>query len=195
VARGTQPAALLASPGLGHGEALTAIAAEFSGCRGERIEERLDEASRWLFGAASLGAQDQAHAIAELLTNRLGLRSEASDYRALLVDQALERCSASPLVIAVLGHELGRRSGIRTAVAGAGGHFWTLVRGEEGTALVGPTSPPASGCVRPRCPHQVAHAALARLSLLAPPDGGARAERLLAALPVRGCRRGTPTER
>ena len=131
---------LLASPALQHDQALAAIAGAFS--PGEvRLNERLDELARRLFGAAELGARDQALALADLLTNRLGLISNSSDHRALLIDHALEQRQAHPLLIAALGHELARRAGISTCVGTCGGHPWTVVRDAEGVALVGPALP------------------------------------------------------
>jgi hypothetical protein len=181
---------LLAEPELQHDEAQAALAATFSVTAIQSPSTRLDEASLPLFGAAELDLPEQAHALADLLTNQLCLCPERRDHRALLIDHALSCRAAHPLQIAVIGHELGRRAGLRTFVGACGGEPWTVVRGEDGLALVGPST--IGGGARPaevrrRCPHLVAHAVLSEIGRVAPPDAAKRAERLLRSLPVRDC--------
>ena len=181
-------ARLLAEPGLQHDEAQSALAAAFAVTAIASPRARLDDASLPLFGSASLCVAGQAEALADALANQLCLRPERRDHRALLLDHALAERGAHPLQIAVIGHELGRRAGLSTFVASYGGEPWTVLRGAEGLALVGPASvagDPAADDLHPRCPHQVAHSVLRQLELAAPPEAAERARRLLRALPVR----------
>lgn len=179
----------LGEPGLEHDEAQSALAAAFAAtATGEAPRARLDDASRSLFGCAKLCVAGQAEALAAVLTNQLCLCPERRDHRALLLDHALASRAAHPLQIAVIGHELGRRAGLSTFVASYGGEPWTVVRGAEGLALIGPATPagrPSAAELRPRCPHQVAHSVLRQIELVAPPPTAARARRLLRAVPVR----------
>ncbi len=177
---------LLAEPGLQHDEAQAALAATFSVTAMESPAARLDEASLALFGAATLDVPEQAHALADLLTNQLCLCPERRDHRALLIDHALTCRAAHPLQIAVIGHELGRRAGLDTFVGACGGEPWTVVRGGAGLALVGSASiggPPGASGVQRRCPHQVAHAVLREIERVAPADAALRARRLLRCVP------------
>jgi hypothetical protein len=180
-------ARLLGERGLEHDEAQAALAAAFSVTAMQAPRARLDEASLPLFGCASRCVAAQAQALADALTNQLCLRPERRDHRALLIDHALAERSAHPLQIAVIGHELGRRAGLATFVAGYGGEFWTAVRGAEGLALIGSATVagrPTAAEVRCRCPHQIAHAVLCQIERSGPPEAAERAARLLRAVPV-----------
>jgi hypothetical protein len=185
-------ARLLATPGLQHDQAQAALAASFSVTALEAPGALLDAASLPLFGIGELGVQEQAHALADQLTNGLCLSPDRSRHRALLIDHALTHRSAHPWQIAVIGHELARRAGVASFVAVCEGQPWTVVRGPDSMALVGPASiagRPRPGEVRARCAHQVARAVLAELRISAPEEAARRAERLLRALPCGGCRR------
>ena len=166
---------LLSEPGLQHDEAQAALAATFSATAMESLSSRLDDASLALFGAASLELPEQAHALADVLTNHLCLCPERRDHRALLIDHALCCRAAHPVQIAVIGHELGRRGGLQTFVGSCGGEPWTVLRDGDGTA------------VQRRCPHQVAQLVLRTIAHVAPPDAAKRAKRLLRSVPVSGC--------
>jgi hypothetical protein len=185
-------ARVLGRPGIEHDQAQGALATAFSVTATDSPGALLDEAALPLFGMAPAPVREQAHALADLLTNELCLVPERRDHRALLIDHALTRRSAHPLQIAVIGHELARRAGIAGFVGSCEGEPWTAIRGEGELALVGSASiddgPPASS-VRPRCAHQVAAAVLREIEALAPVESAARAGRLLAGLPVRRCRR------
>jgi len=190
--RESSAARLLRTPGLQHDRAQAALAASFSVTAMESPGSLLDSASLPLFGIGELGVEEQAHALADQLTNGLCLSPDRGDHRALLIDHALKQRAAHPLQIAVIGHELARRAGVPSFVAVCEGQPWTVVRGEERMALVGPSSiagRPRPGEVRARCAHQVARAVLGELRLVAPPDSARRAARLLQALPCGGCRR------
>jgi hypothetical protein len=183
---------LLGRPDLEHDQAQAALAATFSVTATDAPGALLDEAALPLFGIATATVHEQAHALADLLTNDLCLVPERRDHRALLIDHALTRRSAHPLQVAVIGHELARRAGIAGFVGSCEGAPWTVIRGDGELALVGPASiagnSPAES-VRPRCAHQVAAAVLREIAALAPTEASVRAARLLSTLPGRRCRR------
>lgn len=185
---------LLAKAGLRHDEAQLALATAFTGRCPDPALERLDEASRALFPAATVGVREQADALAEQLAAGLRLLPDDLDHRALLLDWALERRRVQPLTIAVVGHELACRAGIPCFVGVAAGRHFTVVHNGSEMALVGcelPATPPLPAAVRPCCPHELAHAVLLRIGEIAPPAWRRRAERLLGALPLRRCARGS----
>ncbi|MBK5220012.1 MAG: hypothetical protein JJE35_09550 [Thermoleophilia bacterium] len=190
--RESSAARLLCAPGLQHDQAQAALAASFSVTAMAVPGSLLDEASLPLFGVGETGVQEQAHALADQLTNGLCLSPDRHDHRALLIDHALTQRSAHPLQIAVIGHELARRAGISSFVGICEGEPWIVVRGERQMALVGPgaiAGRPNTQAIRPRCAHQVARAVLTEIRASAPPDSVRRAERLLRVLPGGRCRR------
>lgn len=190
--RESSAARLLCSAGLEHDQAQAALAASFSVTAIESPGALLDRASLPLFGIGELDVSEQAHALADQLTNGLCLTPARSHHRALLIDHALTRRRAHPWQIAVIGHELARRAGVPSFVGLCEGQPWTVIRGERQMALVGPASAagrPDAQSVRPRCAHQVARAVLAEIAATAPPDASRRAERLLRVLPGGDCHR------
>jgi hypothetical protein len=184
---------LLASGGLQHDRAQLAIVAALTGGGPEPVEARLDDGARALFGARALGVREQANALATLLTDELALQALGGERRALLIDEALVRRQAHPTLIAVIGHELARRAGLRSFVGAIGARHWTVLQAEGEMALVGCElleKPPPSGTVRPRCAHEMAGVVLTGLRRLGPPAWQAPIEDLRAALPLAGgCRR------
>jgi hypothetical protein len=185
-------ARLLSAPGLQHDEAQAALAASLSSTAIEAPGSLLDEASLSLFGAAALGVSAQARELAGVLTNELCLCPDRDDHRALLIDHALTRRRAHPLQIAVIGHELARRAGLSSFVGIFERQPWTVLRGEEGMAMVGPGSVerrPVAPAVRPRCAHLVAREVLLAVRAAGPPERGLRAARLLRVLPIHRCAR------
>jgi hypothetical protein len=190
--RENSAARLLGTPGLQHDQAQAALAASFSVTAMAAPGALLDEASLPLFGVGECEVSEQAHALADELTNGLCLSPDRRSHRALLIDHALTHRSAHPLQIAVIGHELARRAGISSFVGICEGEPWIVVRGESQMALVGPAQiagRPNAQNVRPRCPHQVARAVLTEIRASAPPDSAQRANRLLAVLPGGRCGR------
>lgn len=186
-------ARLLGMPRLQHDQAQAALAASFAVTSMECPGARLDEASLPLFGAAELPLREQAHALADHLTNGLCLNPDQRDHRALLIDHALTHRGAHPLQIAVIGHELARRAGLRSFVGSCEGRPWVVLRDDDGLALVGPATiegRPDADAVQRRCAHQIAYAVLAEIQATAPPAAARRAARLLRAAPVGRCRRG-----
>ena len=184
---------LLGSAGLDHDRAQLAIVAALTGSDPEPVEARLDDAARALFGAGALGVREGAAALATLLTDELGLRPLGGERRALLIDEALARRDAHPLLIAVIGHELARRAGLRSFVGAIGSRHWTVLQAEGESALVGCElldRAASAGSVRPRCAHEVAGTVLRQLRVLGPPAWHAPVDDLLRALPLhRGCGR------
>ncbi|MGE0065910.1 MAG: hypothetical protein AB7T48_01030 [Solirubrobacterales bacterium] len=190
--RESSAARLLGTPGLQHDQAQAVLAASFSVTAMAAPGALLDEASLPLFGAGACDVAEQAHALADRLTNGLCLCPDRRSHRALLIDHALTHRNAHPLQIAVIGHELARRAGISSFVGICEGEPWIVVRGERQMALVGPAhidGRPSAQNVRPRCPHQVARSVLTEVRACAPPDSARRADRLLAAMPAGRCRR------
>ncbi len=70
-----------------------------------------------MFGVADESLFAQADALADVITNRLGLEVNGGDWRTLLLGDALVRRAAHPLLLASLGHELARRAGLHSVVA------------------------------------------------------------------------------
>lgn len=180
---------LLGSAGLQHDRAQLAIVAALTGSAPEPVEARLDDAARALFGARALGVREQANALATLLTDGLALQPLGGESRALLIDEALAHREAHPTLIAVIGHELARRAGLRSFVASIGPRHWTALQVEGESALVGcelldPAGP--AGTVRPRCAHEVAGTVLKALRAVGPPAWHRSVDDLLRALPLHG---------
>jgi hypothetical protein len=183
---------LLGSAGLDHDRAQLAIAGALTGTDPEPVQARLDDAARALFGAGAFGVRDQASLLAELLTDRLALQALGGEPRALLLDEALARREAHPALIAVIGHELARRAGLRSFVGAIGPRHWTVLQSEGESALVGCElleRPPGPGEVRPRCAHEVAGTVLRLLDGSGPNAWRPHLRELRAALPLGGCGR------
>ena len=178
--------ARLARPGLCHGEMLGCMVEVFGQRDSVWVSDWLDEASRPLFGAGRLGLGEQASMLTELLADELGLLPDVDDHRGLLLDHAVRVGTAHPLLLATLGHELGRRAGLHVHVCTAQRAWWTALVDDQAYVLVGCGAEPAAGDpkLRLRCPHQVAFAALMQLMRLGPPELAAPAKRLMCALPV-----------
>lgn len=162
---------LLGAPELAADDALIALADRFAGCDRAGVLARLDDVARGLFGIAALTPRGQADRLAEALSGTLGLRPLTHDHRALLVDRALETRRAHPLVIAAIGHELGRRAGVVTRICRARNDWWLALPGDDVLTALG-CSPGAThpcGPLRAICPHQLASALLAQLGHHGPP--------------------------
>jgi hypothetical protein len=183
---------LLGSAGLDHDRAQLAIAAALTGTEPEPVQERLDEGARALFGAGALGVREQAGVLATVLTEGLALQALGGECRALLIDEALAHREAHPALIAVIGHELARRAGLRSFVGSIGARHWTVLQAEGETALVGCElleRPPLPGEVRPRCAHELAGTMIGMLGTLGPPIWRPHLAELRRALPLGGCGR------
>jgi hypothetical protein len=177
---------LLQTPDLAADDALIALAGRFAGCDRAAVLAQLDDVARGLFGAAALAPRACADWLAEALWDTLALRPVTHDHRALLIDHALATRRAHPLVIAAVGHELGRRAGIETRICRAGTDWWLGIPGDEVLTAVGcsPGSAHPVGPLRAICPHQLAYALLAHLGHDGPPAWHALAGELLERLPT-----------
>jgi hypothetical protein len=189
---------LLGSAGLQHDRAQLAIVAALTGGEAAPVEARLDDAARALFGVAASDVRAQAGTLATALTDGLALQALGGEPRALLIDEALARREAHPLLIAVIGHELARRAGLRSFVGAIGPRHWTVLQAEGESALVGCElleRPPSAAKVRPRCAHELAGTVLDGLRALGPPAWRPRVDELRRALPLRGACRGNDKRR
>lgn len=176
---------LLCTPDLAADDALIALAGRFAGCDRAAVLAQLDDVARGLFGTTSLTPRARADRLAEALCDTLGLRPVTHEHRALLIDHALATGRAHPLVIAAIGHELGRRAGVATRICRARTDWWLGLPGDEVLTAVGcsPGSASPVGPLRAICPHQLAHALLAHLGHDGPPSWHAPAAELLERLP------------
>lgn len=145
-------------------ELLLALAGEFRRVDEDRVRERLDDFSRYLFGVDRLDAADQAGCVVQVLRHDLGLEpGEVDNPDHLMLDRVLERRRGHPLLLAVIAVEIGRRAGVPADVcssadrwfAGFGGVHLTLVE------LAEPAGPaPAPQALRRHCVHEVAFGVL-----------------------------------
>lgn len=156
---------LLGGPDLAADDALIALSNRFAGCDRAAVLTQLDDVARGLFGAAALPPREQADRLAFALRDTLGLRPVTHDHRALLVDHALATGRAHPLVIAAVGHELGRRAGLTTRICRVRSDWWLTLPGDEVLTVLGcsPGRTHPCGPLTAICPHQLAYALLAHL--------------------------------
>ena len=141
---------LLCTPDLAADDALIALAGRFAGCDRAAVLAQLDDVARGLFGTTSLTPRARADRLAEALCDTLGLRPVTHEHRALLIDHALATGRAHPLVIAAIGHELGRRAGRRDAHLPRAHRL--VARGFPATRCSRPSAaPPAAPAPSARC--------------------------------------------
>lgn len=172
------------------GEMLLAIAAEFRPVDAARVSFRLDELARSLFGSAD-DPRTASHALAQLLTDELGLRADESSLEGLWLDAALERRAGHPLALAVVAAEIGRRAGIAVGICSTAWGWYAGIGAPDRLWLIDPVTDPGptpSGPVRRHCGHEVAFAALTGIYARCVRDGDEaaahRAARLRGRLPV-----------
>ncbi|HEV7772614.1 MAG TPA: transglutaminase family protein [Conexibacter sp.] len=177
---------LLGGPDLAADDALIALADRFTGCDRAAVLTRLDDVARELFGAAALPPREQADRLASALRDTLGLRPVTHDHRALLVDHALATHRAHPLVIAAVGHELGRRAGLTTRICRVQTDWWLTLPGDEVLTALGcsPGKTHPCGPLTAICPHQLAYALLAHFGHDGPAAWHELARALLDRLPA-----------
>ncbi len=108
----------------------------------ESLIESLDDAARPLFRLARASLRAQTKALADVMTNRLGLRVNDRGYRSLLLGSALSGRSAQPLLLAMVGHELTRRAGLSSLVAGSGAFYCTVLLSDGCSLPLAYGSPP-----------------------------------------------------
>ena len=120
---------------------------------------------------------DQADALADVITNRLGLQVTSGEWRALLLGDALARREAHPLLLASLGHELARRAGLQSVVARSHDDFCcVLIAGEMALPVCFGEAPDGLdvSALRSCCAHELAFTILAAIGGHAPAAAGGR---------------------
>jgi hypothetical protein len=154
----------LSQPTLTHDRAMATISHAFDGACLAGLLERIDDVARPMFGVADGSLFAQADALADVITNRLGLEVNSGEWRALLLGDALARREAHPLLLASLGHELARRAGLQSVVARSHDDFCcVLIAGEM---------------------HELAFTILAAIGRHAPAAQARAADRVRAAMPI-----------
>jgi hypothetical protein len=173
---------------LGYDTVLTTLSHTFDGECAQQLMERLDDASRPLFGIADTGLFDKADGLAEVITNRLGLKVGAPDeWRTLLLGHALAERTAHPLLLAALAHELARRAGTASLVARSHDDFCcVLVEGDAALPVCFGDVPDGLdvSALRQCCPHEVAYTTLTGIALRADGEAAAVARRTAEAMPI-----------
>lgn len=134
------------------------------GVDGDAVGGLLDDAARPLFGLAGLDGDEQADVAGRVLEEALGFRTNGCDPRCLLIDHALERRLAHPLMLACIGHELARRAGAHTAVYSSATCWLLHFNAHDRTAYLSFGEPPETDvAVRRHCSHELAFATLVGL--------------------------------
>jgi hypothetical protein len=172
---------------LGYDTALATLSATFGGDCPRQLLDELDNAARPLFGIAGAGLFEQADALADVITNRLGLRVGGPSWRVLLLGHALTGHRGHPLVLAGLAHELSRRAGLHSVFAATRNEFCcVLVSGEAALPVCFGSMPEGLDVseLRRCCPHLVAYTALTGIAQRAPDDVAAVACRVRDAMPI-----------
>ena len=172
---------------LGYDTALATLSATFAGSCPRQLLDELDDAARPVFGVAGAGLFEQADALADVITNRLGLRVSAESWRSLLLDDALNTRDGHPLLLAALAHELSRRAGLHSVVARSHDDFCCVLIAEDAALPVcfGSVPDGLDVCaLRGCCPHQVAYTALTAIAMRAPGDIAEIAGRVREAMPI-----------
>ncbi|MGA9316406.1 MAG: hypothetical protein WBV77_17475 [Solirubrobacteraceae bacterium] len=178
---------LLRSPSLEVSSALISIATALVGCDTRRVLDTLDNAAIDLFGAQPLPLQAQAQRLGYALANTLALTPGSTDHRGLLIDQALSRRQAHPVLIAAIGHELARRAGLRSQLCVTAEGWWTALIDQDRVILVGSGDrdlPASTSNVRYACPHQLAGVILSQLARHRGQPWSDRASQLERSLPL-----------
>ena len=177
----------LSEPTLGHDCALATISHAFGGACVAGLLERIDDAARPMFGVANGSLFDQADALADVITNRLGLQVTSGEWRTLLLGDALARREAHPLLLASLGHELARRAGLQSVVARSRDDFCcVLIAGEMALPVCFGEAPDGLdlSALRSCCAHELAFTILAVIGGHAPAAQAGAADRVRAAMPI-----------
>jgi len=178
----------LSEPTLSHDTALATLSHAFGEtCCARRLLARIDDGARPMFGVAGASLFEQADALADVITNRLGLQVGAGDWHTLLLGHALARREAHPLLLASLGHELARRAGLRSVVARSRDEFCcVLTAGELALPVCFGAVPEGLdvSSLRSHCAHELAFTILTVAADHAPAEQAAAARRVRAAMPI-----------
>jgi hypothetical protein len=177
----------LSGPTLSHDCAMATISHAFGGASVAGLLERIDDVARPMFGVADDSLFAQADALADVITNRLGLEVNGGDWRTLLLGDALVRRAAHPLLLASLGHELARRAGLQSVVARSQDECCcVLIAGEMALPVCFGEAPDGLdlSSLRSCCPHELAFTILAAIGRHAPVAQAGAADRVRAAMPI-----------
>jgi hypothetical protein len=177
----------LSEPTLSHDSAMATISHAFGGASVAGLLERIDDVARPMFGVADGTLFAQADALADVITNRLGLEVNRGEWGALLLGDVLARREAHPLLLASLGHELARRAGLQRVVARSHDHpCCVLIAGEMALPICFGEAPDGLdvSSLRSLCAHELAFTILAAIGRHAPAAQAGAADRVRAAMPV-----------
>jgi hypothetical protein len=177
----------LSEPTLSHDRAMATISHAFGGACVAGLLERVDDIARPMFGVADESLFAQADALADVITNRLGLEVNGRDWRTLLLGDALVRRAAHPLLLASLAHELARRAGRNSVVARDQRLYCcVLIAGEMALPICFGEAPDQLdvSSLRSCCPHELAFTILAAIGRHAPVAQAGAADRVRAAIPI-----------
>jgi hypothetical protein len=176
----------LNDPLLNHDDALIAIATAFGASdRPHLMRDWLDEAARPLFSLPDPELRRRGRALADLMTNGLGLRTDPEGHESLLLDRLIVTRRGHPLLLATVAHELARRAGWTSVTAHAGEHALTALVC-DGVLLPIAYAAEDIDCTQLRviCPHTVADATLAAIGRTAPSLLAASTRRVRHALAI-----------
>jgi hypothetical protein len=177
----------LSEPTLGHDRAMATISHAFGGACVAGLLERIDDAARPIFGVADGSLFAQADALADVITNRLGLEVDGGDWRTVMLGDALVRRRAHPLLLASLGHELARRAGLHSVVARSHDDVCcVLIAGETALPVCFGEAPDGLdlSSLRSVCAHELAFTILTAIGRHAPTAQASAATRVGAAMPI-----------
>jgi hypothetical protein len=163
-------AELASGPCPGYAELLLALGAEFGDVDADGTLERLDDASRELFGIGRLAPFAQAERVAAVMGGELGVGCDADPGPdGLHLDRVVQRRRGHAALLAAVGSELAQRAGAHACVY-ASQRCWYVGLG-VGERLVVLDARFGSGCageppgqVRPACAHELAFCVLCGLS-------------------------------
>jgi hypothetical protein len=150
-------------------ELLLSLAAEFWPVDPDTARARLDDASRALFGIASLEPADRAHRLGVVLERELMITTEqGSDPELLRLDRVLDRRRGHPVLVVALGVELLRRAGVHASVCSSPTRWFVGIGAGTRTVLLDARlsghDDPCPDRVRRHCAHEVAFCVLTGLA-------------------------------
>jgi hypothetical protein len=144
------------------------LAWELGELDGDRVERGLTALGAAIHAELETSPQAQLRALGEAVTNAVLAARRTGGPHELLIDTALERGHAHPVLIAIILQEVGRRAGLPIGiVAGQRGHFLAHQRLTEPLVLDPATGhltdAGALGTMRWQCGHQLAASLLDEL--------------------------------
>ena len=142
-------------------ELAMSVAWELGELDGDGVERGLTALGTAIHPELETDAETQLRALGEAVTNAALAARHDGGPRELLIDEALARGHAHPVLVAIILQEVGRRAGLPIGiVAGAHGHFLAHQRLTEPLVLDPATGrltdPGALGTMRWQCGHQLA---------------------------------------